>query len=97
MSAIQKFDLTTLRLIIFPSGLLDQAVAWVIAVLVMVINGYLLLDFFTGKVTGLIVGSLVCIVTAAYLAFIVYLILRDIGISSMRNIFRSRRVVDAES
>ncbi|CAI9777164.1 unnamed protein product [Fraxinus pennsylvanica] len=49
-------------------------IAWTVAGLVMVINGYLLLDFFLSEVNGLLFGFLVCAGTAAYVAFIVYLV-----------------------
>ena len=51
--------------------------AWTIAALIMVINGYLLLDFFISEVNGLLLGFVVCSCTAAYVAFIVYLVSRS--------------------
>lgn len=51
--------------------------AWTVAVLVMVINGYLLLDFFIAEVNGLLFGVVVCSGTGAYVAFIIYLVLRS--------------------
>lgn len=56
-----------------------QRVAWTVAALVIVINGYLLLDFFVSEVNGLLFGFVVCIGTAAYIAFIIYLVLRGGG------------------
>ncbi|XP_054797726.1 metal transporter Nramp2-like isoform X1 [Prosopis cineraria] len=58
----------------FRIGLVLERVAWTIAALIMVINGYLLLDFFLSEVNGLLFGFVVCSCTAAYVAFIVYLI-----------------------
>ncbi|KAI9106448.1 hypothetical protein K1719_021976 [Acacia pycnantha] len=58
----------------FRIGLVLERVAWTIAALIMVINGYLLLDFFVSEVKGLLFGFIVCSCTAAYAAFIVYLI-----------------------
>ncbi|XP_028806902.1 metal transporter Nramp2 isoform X2 [Neltuma alba] len=58
----------------FRIGLVLERVAWTIAALIMVINGYLLLDFFLSEVKGLLFGFVVCSCTAAYVAFIVYLI-----------------------
>ncbi|KAL1534198.1 Natural resistance-associated macrophage protein 2 [Salvia divinorum] len=55
------------------SPLLGRA-AWTVAGLVMVINGYLLLHFFLSEVNGLFIGFLVSAGTAAYVAFVVYLI-----------------------
>lgn len=51
-----------------------QRVAWFVAAILIMINGYLLLDFFFSEVKGLLVGLIVCTVTAAYVAFIVYLL-----------------------
>jgi hypothetical protein len=54
-----------------------QRVAWSVAALVMMINGYLLIDFFVSEVTGLLFGLVVATGTVAYIAFIVYLILHS--------------------
>ena len=48
--------------------------AWTVAVLIIVINGYLLLDFFISEVNSLLLGFGACSFTAAYVAFIVYLV-----------------------
>lgn len=48
----------------------------------IVINGYLLLDFFVSEVKGLLFGFLVFTGTAAYVAFIIYLITRGGDLSS---------------
>ncbi|CAI9115915.1 OLC1v1016928C1 [Oldenlandia corymbosa var. corymbosa] len=71
-----------------------ERIAWTVAALVIVINGYLLLDFFSSEVTGLLFGFLVCAATVAYLAFILYLIsrkraavhgtLKGFGVSSLQ-------------
>lgn len=66
----------------FRIGPILEKVAWTVAALVIVINGYLLLDFFSSEVNGLLFGSLVCIGTAAYVAFIIYLISRCGSLSS---------------
>ncbi|KAG5018406.1 hypothetical protein JHK87_014261 [Glycine soja] len=49
-------------------------VAWIVAGLIMIINGYLLLDFFVSEVNGILLGLLACSCTTAYIAFIVYLV-----------------------
>lgn len=59
-----------------------QRVSWTVAALVMVINAYLLLDFFISEVNGVLFGSLVCIGTGAYITFIIYLVTRDGVLSS---------------
>ncbi|XP_047937559.1 metal transporter Nramp2-like [Salvia hispanica] len=58
----------------FKIGPLLGRAAWTVAVLVMVINGYLLLHFFLSEVNGLLIGFLISAGTAAYVAFVVYLI-----------------------
>ncbi|XXG56983.1 hypothetical protein AAC387_Pa03g4265 [Persea americana] len=63
---------------VFKIGTALKVVAWIVAVLVMVINGYLLVDFFSSEVNGPWFGSIVCAVTAAYAAFIIYLILPSV-------------------
>nr|CCM80485.1 Nramp2.1 [Psychotria gabriellae] len=63
----------------FKIGPTLERVAWTVAALVIVINGYLLLDFFSAEVTGLLYGFLVCAATVAYLAFILYLISHSSG------------------
>lgn len=62
---------------VFRIGPVLQRVAWTVAALVIVINGYLLLDFFVSEVRGLLFGFVVCTGTAAYIAFIIYLVLRS--------------------
>lgn len=47
------------------------------ALLVIVINGYLLLDFFISEVRGFLFGFFVCLGTGGYLAFIIYLMARE--------------------
>ncbi|XP_043708465.1 metal transporter Nramp3-like [Telopea speciosissima] len=60
----------------FKIGRILKTLAWLVAALIILINGYLLLDFFSVEVNGLLFGSVVCAATAAYVAFIVYLISR---------------------
>lgn len=73
-----------------------QRLAWTVAALVIVINGYLLLDFFFSEVKGLLFGSLVCAATAAYVAFIIYLVTRSGELSpTWRSLEMSKRVTCA--
>lgn len=57
-------------------------VSWLVAALVMLINGYLLLDFFSNEVTGVVFTTVVCAFTGAYVTFIIYLISREVAIST---------------
>ena len=76
LNGIEKHDVISLgfcELIGFYWFIL-QRIAWTVAALVMIINGYLLLDFFVSEVNGFMFGVTVCVWTTAYVAFIVYLI-----------------------
>jgi hypothetical protein len=53
-----------------------QAVTWTVATLLITINGYLLLDFFSSEIRGLLSGSILCVAVLAYASFVLYLILR---------------------
>ncbi|KAF7141621.1 hypothetical protein RHSIM_Rhsim06G0058600 [Rhododendron simsii] len=76
---------------VFKVGQTLERVAWTVAALVIVINGYLLLDFFIAEVNGLLFGFVVCTGTAAYVAFIVYLISYGGGLpSSLFNLIRTK-------
>ncbi|KAL6995426.1 Natural resistance-associated macrophage protein 2 [Sarracenia purpurea var. burkii] len=76
---------------VFKIGPALERVAWTVAALVMVINGYLLLDFFLSEVNGLLFAFGVCTWTAAYVAFIIYLISHGGGLpSTWFNLIRAK-------
>ncbi|KAG6768143.1 hypothetical protein POTOM_027040 [Populus tomentosa] len=66
----------------FTVGPILKMVSWLVAALVMLINGYLLLDFFSNEVTGVVFTTVVCTFTGAYVTFIIYLISREVSIST---------------
>lgn len=68
-------------------------VSWTVAVLVMFINGYLMVDFFSNEAQGVVFGSVVCAFTAAYAAFIVYLVSR--AFTSSLSWFGPKSLTDA--
>ncbi|KAF5192506.1 Metal transporter [Thalictrum thalictroides] len=74
----------------FKIGSTLKTAAWTVAALVIVINGYLLLDFVSAEVNGVFTGALVCIVVIAYLVFIIYLILRVDTVSTWYTQMRSK-------
>ncbi|KAF8377609.1 hypothetical protein HHK36_030991 [Tetracentron sinense] len=80
---------------VFKIGPTLKMVVWIVAALLMVINGYLLLEFISSEVNGLLFGAVVGIVTAAYVAFIVYLILRLGAISTLLGLIRPKRFTDS--
>lgn len=59
-----------------------QMISWLVAGLVIVINGYLLVDFFSNEAKGVIFITGISIFTGAYVAFIVYLASRGITFAS---------------
>ncbi|KDP41655.1 hypothetical protein JCGZ_16062 [Jatropha curcas] len=67
---------------VFRIGHVLERLAWTVAILVILINGYLLLDFFASEVKGLLFGFLACTGTVAYIAFIIYLVSRGGALSS---------------
>ena len=69
-------------------------VSWLVAALVIVINGYLLLDFFSSEVQGWLFGSLVSGFTAAYVAFIIYLISRGITFSNWFGFLQTKKITN---
>nr|GLL19398.1 metal transporter Nramp3-like [Ipomoea trifida] len=68
-----------------------KVISWLVATLVIIINGYLLLDFFSSEVSGAVFTSAVFAFTAAYVAFIIYLVLRNIPF------IQNKRITDAVS
>jgi len=60
-----------------------QKVAWSVAVLVILVYGYMLLDFFLDEVDGVLFGFLVCLGAAAWISFIVYLVQHSGAIPSL--------------
>lgn len=76
---------------VFKIGPTLERVAWTVAALVMVINGYLLLDFVISEVDGLLFAFLVCAGTAGYIAFILYLISHGGGnVANWFNLLRTK-------
>ncbi|KAM7517016.1 hypothetical protein LguiA_006599 [Lonicera macranthoides] len=59
---------------VFKIGTILEMIAWTVAVLVMVINGYLLLDFVFSEVNGLVFAFVVFTGIALYVIFVLYLI-----------------------
>ncbi|PKA52525.1 Metal transporter Nramp6 [Apostasia shenzhenica] len=55
---------------------LTKVVTWVVAALLIIINGFLLLEFFSSEIRGLLFGSIVFVLLAFYVAFVAYLIFR---------------------
>jgi len=74
-----------------------QTVSWLVAALVIVINGYLLLEFFSSEVSGAVFTTVVCVITAAYVAFIIYLISSSVTFSPWQRLTRSKTVTTTES
>ncbi|GMI64926.1 NRAMP metal ion transporter 2 [Hibiscus trionum] len=83
---------------VFRIGPILERLAWTVAALVIIINGYLLFDFFVSEVKGLLFGLMICIWTVAYIAFIVYLVLHGNTLpSTWFSIELSKRYSDTSS
>ncbi|QCE02616.1 metal transporter Nramp2-like [Vigna unguiculata] len=67
----------------FRIGPIVEKVAWSVAVLVILVYGYMLLDFFLDEVDGVLFGFLVCLGAAAWISFIVYLVQHSGAIPSL--------------
>ncbi|KAK9165884.1 hypothetical protein Scep_001075 [Stephania cephalantha] len=80
---------------VFKIGAAFKVVAWLVAILVIVINGYLMLDFFSAEVNGLLFGSLICTATVAYVSFIAYLVLRGTAFCKWLNAVHPKRLVNS--
>jgi len=60
-----------------------QKVAWSVAVLVILVYGYMLLDFFLDEVDGVLFGFLVFLGATAWISFIIYLVQHSGAIPSI--------------
>ncbi|XP_022149532.1 metal transporter Nramp3-like [Momordica charantia] len=68
--------------------------SWLVAVLVMAINGYLLVSFFSSEVNGAFIATFMIVFIAAYLAFVVYLIFQSISFSSWHDFISRKTCTD---
>ncbi|GLT68828.1 hypothetical protein SLA2020_410260 [Shorea laevis] len=80
----------------FKIGPVLKTVAWLVAALVIVINGYLLLEFFSAEVTGVIFTTVVFAFTGAYVGFIVYLVSRGITFFPWNRLVESKETLGIE-
>ena len=60
------------------------------------INGYLLLDFFSSEVNSTLFGTVGFAITAAYIAFIIYLVSWGVKFRSWCNLGQPKVVADTE-
>nr|GEY30339.1 metal transporter Nramp3-like [Tanacetum cinerariifolium] len=70
---------------VFAIGPVLKTISWLVAALVIAINGYLLQQFFAEEVSGVAFTSIVTIFTVAYVAFTVSDETRNIGFDIMLN------------
>lgn len=67
------------------------------AALVIVINGYLMLEFFKSEVNGALFGAVVCAFAAAYVTFIIYLVSRAITFSPGKSLAKSKTITNTQN
>ncbi|VFQ70341.1 unnamed protein product [Cuscuta campestris] len=66
---------------VFTIGPIVKVISWLVATFLIAINGYLMVDFFLSEARGVAFTSAIFTFTAAYVAFIIYLISREIPFS----------------
>ncbi|XP_057420920.1 metal transporter Nramp3-like [Lotus japonicus] len=81
----------------FKIGTVLKTISWLVAALVIVINGYFLLEFFSSEVNGALVGAILGALTAAYVMFIIYLLWRAITCSPWQKFTQSKTIAHSES
>ncbi|KAM7273806.1 hypothetical protein ACFE04_028470 [Oxalis oulophora] len=67
---------------VFKIGPVVSRLAWTVTGLVIVINGYLLFNFFVSEVNGVLFGVAICAGTTGYVAFMIYLVTHGTTFSS---------------
>ncbi|KAA8531626.1 hypothetical protein F0562_006657 [Nyssa sinensis] len=80
---------------IFKIGPVIKVISWLVAALVIAINGYLLLQFFSSEASGLLFGSVISAFTVVYVAFIMYLVSRGITFSNWLGFLQSKRLTNS--
>ncbi|CAH9069234.1 unnamed protein product [Cuscuta europaea] len=69
---------------VFTIGPILKVISWLVAIFLIAINGYLMVDFFSSEIRGVAFSSAIFTFTAAYIAFIIYLISRELPFSKPR-------------
>ncbi|XP_052204676.1 metal transporter Nramp3-like [Diospyros lotus] len=82
---------------VFKIGPVLKMVSWLVAALVMAINGYLLMEFFSSEIHGWLSGCVVLAFTAAYVAFVIYLVSRAISFSNCLGFLRINNFTSTET
>ncbi|KAA8531617.1 hypothetical protein F0562_006326 [Nyssa sinensis] len=80
---------------IFKIGPVIKVISWLVAALVIAINGYLLLQFFSSEASGLLFGSVISAFTVVYVAFIMYLVSRGITFSNWLGFLQSKTLTNS--
>ncbi|XP_074295316.1 metal transporter Nramp3-like [Silene latifolia] len=77
----------------FKIGPVLKTLAWLVAGLVIVINGYLMMDFFSEEARGVLFGSIICVFTAAYVLFVAYLVVKSITVPSWMKVSNQKNTM----
>ncbi|XP_028760498.1 metal transporter Nramp3 [Neltuma alba] len=80
----------------FRIGVVLKIISWFVAALVIVINGYLLVEFFISEVSGAVVSTVVSVFTVMYVAFIIYLASRMITFLPWHRPWQTKANTDTE-
>ncbi|XP_059640612.1 metal transporter Nramp3.2 [Cornus florida] len=79
---------------VFKIGPVLKMASWLVAALVIVINGYLLLQFFSSEGSGVLFSSVISTFTTAYVVFIIYLVSRGITFSNWLGFLPTKRLTN---
>ncbi|XP_057421790.1 metal transporter Nramp3.1-like [Lotus japonicus] len=80
----------------FRIGVVLKTISWLVAALVIMINGYFLMEFFSSEVNGAIVGVILGMLTAVYVGFIIYLIWRALSYSPWKKFTQTKTIALSE-
>ncbi|KAH0918335.1 hypothetical protein HID58_025995 [Brassica napus] len=75
---------------------LVQTISWIVAALVIAINGYLMVDFFSGAATSVALLVPVIIFAVAYVVFVLYLISRGLTYTTPWQLVSSQKVTERD-
>ncbi|XP_057861932.1 metal transporter Nramp3.1 isoform X1 [Cryptomeria japonica] len=71
----------------FAIGRIYKGVAWTIAILVIMINGYLLKDFFANELVSMWASIILIAVAVVYISFVIYLVIQAVWPDKPRRAF----------
>ncbi|KAK7281706.1 hypothetical protein RIF29_09924 [Crotalaria pallida] len=81
----------------FKIGPVLQIISWLVVLLLVTINGYSLVQFFSAEVNGAVVATVLCAITAAYVAFVIYLVARAVTFSPRQSVPQEKTIANSDN